>query len=829
MEIYSDCIKLNSYDFNIEKINSFDDASIIGLTSEYNILFMYKINGSIYYSTYNPYKRYLNFIFFEIINKSPLWKLELKKIYDNNFNTATLKFIIYLSDTKLVPDFINISLGLNTLIIEKFTTKVLTFSKEDFTHKSYIPYIENVSVDNNFKLKLYDYQEKSLSKMIAMENNQINIINYSLNINFIDNDILYDPIRNIKINEDVKFNIKTKGGILSDEMGLGKTITSIALIYKNPSNYTNNFFKSYLYSKATVIICPSHLVKQWESEIKKCYNNFKILTILTKLKYNNLTFKDFIEADIIITSHQFIMNVKFYPTLYYKPFHLSNYNYKDRLNELNKKIINIIKKPYEEILLTKDPIFEFFHFHRLILDEGHEIFAEELGTSGLSRYMGNWLLNIESSYKWYVSGTPFLNICGIRNCAKFINLELVDEINNININFKDHNYRDYGTRYLNDFLDKEYLWKNILEKICIRHKKSDVENQIQIPGYSEKLIWVKFTNMEKQLYDSKKDKVSCSYLQQLCCHPLIIDSSRKYFGQEIDLSIMQDKLIEYHTKNLELYKDKLIKLDTKNQAYYMLKKTFENQISESTYMLTIFNKLNNQNINEEDNCAICLDNITNPTLTACGHLYCYECIKECLDKYKICPTCRSNLVGKDLLVMNKKSNNDNLNPLIDKYGSKLGKLISIIRVLTTNDDTRIIIFSQWDDMLTLIGRSLAENGIENSFVKGNVWCRNSAIKKFKQGKNDNGNDNKVIMLSLKNAASGTNLTEATHIFFVEPIDGTPEKCKAIEGQAIARACRVGQKNKIILTRILVENSIEETIYRKSYNNNIIITNNEIEV
>jgi SNF2 family DNA or RNA helicase len=78
------------------------------------------------------------------------------------------------------------------------------------------------------------------------------------------------------------------------------------------------------------------------------------------------------------------------------------------------------------------------------------------------------------------------------------------------------------------------------------------------------------------------------------------------------------------------------------------------------------------------------------------------------------------------------------------------------------------------------------------------------------------------MLSLKNSASGTNLTEATHIFFVEPIDAAKEKCRAIEGQAIARACRVGQKNKIIVNRILVEDSIEEIIYRKSYDKDVVV-------
>ena len=45
-----------------------------------------------------------------------------------------------------------------------------------------------------------------------------------------------------------------------------------------------------------------------------------------------------------------------------------------------------------------------------------------------------------------------------------------------------------------------------------------------------------------------------------------------------------------------------------------------------------------------------------------------------------------------------------------------------------------------------------------------MFILNSAITKFKNGVNKEGSENKVIMLSLNNAASGTNLTEATHIF-----------------------------------------------------------------
>ena len=186
--------------------------------------------------------------------------------------------------------------------------------------------------------------------------------------------------------------------------------------------------------------------------------------------------------------------------------------------------------------------------------------------------------------------------------------------------------------------------------------------------------------------------------------------------------------------------------------------------------------------------------------------------------------CKSDLAGKEIYLVDSQKmdeeNNENENPLIKKYGSKLGKLVSIVRTLVTNDDNRIIIFSQWDRMLNLIGKTLSDNGVANSFVKGNVWSRNSAISKFKLGKDSSGEDNKVIMLSLSNSASGTNLTEATHIIFVEPINSKHEEVKAIESQAIGRACRLGQKNMIKVIRILTQNTIEEEIYDSIYSKNL---------
>ena len=471
-----------------------------------------------------------------------------------------------------------------------------------------------------------------------------------------------------------------------------------------------------------------------------------------------------------------------------------------------------------EIICHHDlPLFEFFIFHRIILDEGHEIFGDMLSNHALANYMSTWLSTIDANYYWYISGTPFVNFTGLTNCIKYLNLNLHDPVLDITLNSESFTC----ISPFSNIIYKEYLWNRILSQICIRHRKCDVSNEIKLFGYDEKIEWVTFTDLEKNLYETKKHKTSEEGLQQLCCHPLILDSCRKTFeDKEVDLSVMQDKLIKYHTKVITDYTMKLSKLNPKNQAFHMLKKTYETTLIDSKYLLSILDKLNNTEIQEDSNqnCSICLDNITNGTITKCGHIFCSECIKSSLKYKDCCPICKKQLLIDEVFLINKKpkTNSIQINPLIEKYGSKLGKLIMMVRNIVIEPESRIIIFSQWDFMLSLIGKTLSENGIANCFVKGNLWSRNSAISKFRNGKTLSGEDNKVIMLSLNNSASGTNLTEASHIFFVEPINASIDEVRAIEGQAIGRACRLGQKRKVELYRILVKDTIEEDIYKNIY-------------
>ena len=136
-----------------------DKIQIVSI-EEY-ITFKYEINNIIKYTEYIPNNKLHNYIFIELFNNYSLWNIEYK-----NTSNCNITFIIYI-DTNLIHDLMHCSIGFNFLMYKMFSQS-LTFTKSDFLNKSYIPRLKfNKKNDiDNFKLKLYDYQLKSISKMI---------------------------------------------------------------------------------------------------------------------------------------------------------------------------------------------------------------------------------------------------------------------------------------------------------------------------------------------------------------------------------------------------------------------------------------------------------------------------------------------------------------------------------------------------------------------------------------------------------------------------------------------------------------------------------------
>merc|ERR1712151_687117 len=93
--------------------------------------------------------------------------------------------------------------------------------------------------------------------------------------------------------------------------------------------------------------------------------------------------------------------------------------------------------------------------------------------------------------------------------------------------------------------------------------------------------------------------------------------------------------------------------------------------------------------------------------------------------------------------------------------------------------------------------------------KGNIHVRNKILAKFNSA--DEGSP-RILMLSLLNSASGTQLEAASHVILLDPVVGTQGEAQAVDAQAIARCNRLGQTRPVEVVRFVVQNSIEQNDY-----------------
>ena len=194
------------------------------------------------------------------------------------------------------------------------------------------------------------------------------------------------------------------------------------------------------------------------------------------------------------------------------------------------------------------------------------------------------------------------------------------------------------------------------------------------------------------------------------------------------------------------------------------------------------------------------------TITPCGKCYDSDGIDLLFGgnhKSIKCPLTRDVLIRSDLIIVDPTEKKDTIIDInVNKWGTKMAHMIKVLTNIINEDPShKIIIFSQWDNMLKLVNIVLQENNIKAVFCKGSVHMMSKSITDFK-----NNILIKIILLSSETCSSGTNLTEASHIIFLDTIN-TP----ALEEQAIARAVRLGQTRRVKVIKFVTKNTIEEKL------------------
>lgn len=113
---------------------------------------------------------------------------------------------------------------------------------------------------------------------------------------------------------------------------------------------------------------------------------------------------------------------------------------------------------------------------------------------------------------------------------------------------------------------------------------------------------------------------------------------------------------------------------------------------------------------------------------------------------------------------------------------------------------RALVFSQFTSFLKILANQLTERGIAFEYLDGSTRHRSEVIESFKQG------DAPLFLISLKAGGFGLNLTEADYCFLLDPWWNP-----AVEAQAIDRTHRIGQRNQVMVYRLISEGTIEEKV------------------
>ncbi|MEM6803485.1 MAG: DEAD/DEAH box helicase [Bacteroidota bacterium] len=137
-----------------------------------------------------------------------------------------------------------------------------------------------------------------------------------------------------------------------------------------------------------------------------------------------------------------------------------------------------------------------------------------------------------------------------------------------------------------------------------------------------------------------------------------------------------------------------------------------------------------------------------------------------------------------------------------------GKIISAKRELllerleeTLANGQKALIFVNFLAALEILGEELSNMGVDFVSMSGATRKRQEVVNRFQEDPNC-----RVFLMTLKTGGTGLNLTAASTVFLYDPWWNV-----AAEHQAIDRAHRIGQVNKVHALRLIAAGTIEEKI------------------
>jgi SNF2 family DNA or RNA helicase len=125
---------------------------------------------------------------------------------------------------------------------------------------------------------------------------------------------------------------------------------------------------------------------------------------------------------------------------------------------------------------------------------------------------------------------------------------------------------------------------------------------------------------------------------------------------------------------------------------------------------------------------------------------------------------------------------------------------------------RVLVFSQFVSMLTILRRELEARGIAYCYLDGSTKDRLGECRRFNTDESI-----PLFLISLHAGGTGLNLTGADMVVHFDPWWNP-----AVEDQATDRAHRIGQKRTVYVVKMIAEGSVEERVLALQQKKQLVI-------
>lgn len=221
-------------------------------------------------------------------------------------------------------------------------------------------------------------------------------------------------------------------------------------------------------------------------------------------------------------------------------------------------------------------------------------------------------------------------------------------------------------------------------------------------------------------------------------------------------------------------------------------------------------------------CPVCLEEVDVFTtyVLFCGHTLCMDCIPQLKDKS--CPVCRleiADLPGRGVrlhsmepTIIPPRKPAQNMDPTRAHWSTKLRLFVETFEIIQIREpDAKVIVFSQWDNLRRHVSRALTDVEVRHLVLEGDIYDRTRILSEFRA---DSGIS--LLLLSLEDSASGTNLTVASHVVLLHPmLASSRAEASSYEAQAVGRVRRMGQTRPVHVWRFVTSRTVEEELWDMS--------------